>query len=306
MQISQADKDGFIVVRNGRRPADEADDVLRPLWGGGDAAARPVHHADAASVARLLNAEHALGRYGGAHGQSGDGLRLRALLRHGARHVATRALERAIPGVKHVRDVVALLSQLGKKHNGVAAEDKVHAVAANEAYKHRDKRADTEAMRYLPEHSSDEIAVYKPENQRPIAAFRGTATKADLLTDAALALGNLRGTDRYKRNAAHIAKVREALGPLDMTGHSLGGAEAQLHARDQGADDARTIAFAPGTSVFGDTADNHGRVYMAKGDPVSALSAITHKDVRVLVPKADALSKELQAHSMSNYVDAVE
>jgi len=119
-------------------------------------------------------------------------------------------------------------------------------------------------------------------------AFRGSVNADDAKTDAFLALGRLKDTDRWKRTAEHLR---------------LGGTLAQL-AHDELANgsertNSQLVAFNPGATILGAIPGREGRVYSTHGDVVSALAHTTHKDVRVLKPTGgDDL---LGAHGVANF-----
>ena len=277
-----------------------------------------LHFADAAAAARLLAAETALGPrharddasergpvYGGARVpvQYGSGF-LRDMLRLGARSIVDEGVKRT-PGLSHVRDVVNLLTRFRQKKAGVAPEDAAHLQAAADVYRKERKGAGYEA-----EHSNDEIAVYhRPTDANPkhrLVAVRGSVNRDDARTDAHLALGRLRKTNRFARSHAHVQALHEKFGPLSFTGHSLGGTLAQAHAANFGeaagdALGARTVTYNPGAGLYYGK-DNNGRVYTVQGDAVSALSHLTHNDVRQ-VPKIidDGPIAELNSHGVDQF-----
>lgn len=278
-----------------------------------------MHYADAAAAARLLQAEQRLGHrqrdpanetepgetYASAHQpvQHGSGV-LRRALRHAARLVVDEGIKRT-PGAHHLRQVRNLFTSFRKRSKGVATEDGHHLVAAADAYKKPDERR---AAGYEPEHSTPEIAVYhRPTEDAPhhrLIASRGSVNRDDARTDAHLALGRLRKTNRFKREHHHLLKLREKIpeASFTFTGHSLGGTLAQHHARDFNG--TRTVTFNPGATVFGESKDRNGRVYSTHGDAVSALAHLTHGDVRVVRPQAegdDSLLRELDNHFLTKF-----
>jgi len=98
------------------------------------------------------------------------------------------------------------------------------------------------------------------------------------------------------------------VGNFDVTGHSLGGTLAQhvhddMKVQSPGLD-SQLVAFNPGATVLGTIPGLGGRVYSTHGDAVSALSHVTHRDVRVL--KAEGGDDLLGAHGMTNFVPAAE
>jgi len=253
----------------------------------------PVSYADAGRLLRLHRAADEL------DGTDQEGEGIAASLRSVAVRLGKTATKRHL-GLHHVSNVVKLLSHHSKHHAGVADEDKGHAAAALDVYR---PPAERTGAGYDPALSSDEIAVYRPAGRaRALVSFRGSSNLEDAKTDGYLALGKLRGTDRWKRTAAHAQRISSVVGNFDVTGHSLGGTLAQHVHDDMKAPDSRLVAFNPGATVLGTIPGLGGRVYSTHGDAVSALSHVTHRDVRVL--KAEGGDDLLGAHGMGNFTPA--
>jgi len=253
----------------------------------------PVSYADAGRLLRLHRAADEL------EGTDQEGEGIASSLRALAVRLGKEAIKRH-PGLHHVSNVVKLLSHHSKHYAGVADEDKGHASAALDVYK---PPAERTGAGYDPALSTDEVAVYRPAGRaRALVAFRGSSNLADVKTDGYLALGKLRDTDRWKRTAAHAERIRSVVGNFDVTGHSLGGTLAQHVHDDMKAPDSQLVAFNPGATVLGTIPGLGGRVYSTHGDAVSALSHVTHKDVRVL--KAEGGDDLLGAHGMANFTAA--
>ena len=260
----------------------------------------PVSYTDAGQLLRLHEAADEV------EGIDQEGEGLARSLRDLAVRVGRAALQRKL-GLHHVSNVAKLLSHHSRHHAGVAREDAAHAAAAADVYRAPENR---KGAGYDPELSNAEVAVYRsaPGRARPLVAFRGSVNADDAKTDAFLALGRLKDTDRWKRTAEHLRRVREAVGEYDLTGHSLGGTLAQLAHDELGAipgshgnerKNSQLVAFNPGATILGTVPGRDGRVYSTHGDVVSALSHVTHKDVRVLKPTGgDDL---LGAHGVANF-----
>jgi len=112
---------------------------------------------------------------------------------------------------------------------------KFHAWFAQAAYGSKYHENIPEGYVFVPEHSNRNRVLFKNYTDKKLVyAFRGTdlydnKTKwADLGTDAALALGLGKLTDRFKNGVTNTKRVLKAYPDyaLTVTGHSLGGSTA--------------------------------------------------------------------------------
>lgn len=133
--------------------------------------------------------------------------------------------------------------------------------------------------------SDTNTSVFDDENQRVIG-LRGTASKEDLLTDAALALGALKKTPRFKRDLSKVRRlvydaVNQGKQSVVIGGHSLGGTLASKITETLITEDPRlervlkTYTFNEGTSpITDDTCKGQGckniQRQRIKGDVISA------------------------------------
>lgn len=184
----------------------------------------------------------------------------------------------------------------GKSQKYTSFEHNNDAKRSADAYRSPDERRERGYVRYL---SNDEIAVYKYGGKTHVAV-RGTANKDDAKTDVLLASGNLKKTDRFKRNKEHLEKIKQEMGTIhSLTGHSLGGALAQTlgdHHKE-----ANITVFNPGAGATGMYGKRKSTVYASHGDPVSALGMLTRKhDIRIVENKgSDSI---VDRHAMSNFL----
>jgi hypothetical protein len=105
---------------------------------------------------------------------------------------------------------------------------------------------------YDNELSNDESMVYhNPNENKLLIGFRGTNNLDDLQTDALLAVGQLRSTDRYKRsnNTYREAKNKYKGSKTTLIGHSMGSSLSSAI----GDDDDLIISLNKGTTIFGNS-----------------------------------------------------
>jgi alpha-beta hydrolase superfamily lysophospholipase len=103
---------------------------------------------------------------------------------------------------------------------------------AKESY---EKRPNASLNDYDLARSTDTLKIYRKRGtNKYVVGVRGTADARDLIADAALSVGLLKYSKRYRRDKAELAKfVKEHPGAeIETTGHSLGGAVARQLGRD--------------------------------------------------------------------------
>jgi hypothetical protein len=129
--------------------------------------------------------------------------------------------------------------------------------------------------------SSRNIQVYyNPNNKTLLYTVKGTDPKksADIRTDISLALGNLKGTKRYKDAEKQLVKATEKYNPNKriLAGYSLGGSiVSNLGSKGKG---DSVYTYNKGATL-GQKTRNIEKGYRTRGDIVSVASA---KDVKTL------------------------
>jgi len=151
--------------------------------------------------------------------------------------------------------------------------------------------------------SSRNIQVYhNPTNNTLLYSEKGTdpTKSADLRTDVSLALGNLKGTKRYKDAEKTLQKATEKYNPDKriLAGYSLGGSiVSNLGSKGKG--DA-VYTYNKGATL-GQKTRSIEKAYRIKGDVVSMASA---KDAKTLDKKKSVLDffgeigKALNSHKL--------
>jgi len=112
---------------------------------------------------------------------------------------------------------------------------------------------------------------YKPEDKKLLVVGTGTHNLSDWGTDAYLATGKLKDTNRYKEFGGVLEKAKKKYGTnATVVGHSLSGALAQYAA---GKND-KVITLDKGATIGQKTRDNETS-YRSKGDVVSTFAQNT-------------------------------
>lgn len=148
----------------------------------------------------------------------------------------------------------------------------------------------------LPEFNHAQYVAYiSPSNVRSIVlAFRGTAAKADIATDAALAVGQLHRTSRAREAVEVYDRIRHAYPDYRVvtSGHSLGGSLSEHVSRQR---DAKSIQFNPGQGI--DSLHSKGarraNRYRTGFDPVSYLG----RHMATTVPQTTR-----EPHGLNNFI----
>lgn len=130
------------------------------------------------------------------------------------------------------------------------------AYLANVAYKAPQERQAALQSKYGNRYQVDNQrnfqhygVVRDTQTNRIYHLHRGTVNGNDVMTDAHLAVGNLRGTDRYKYTDLSVRDTNNHYYGQEQVhiGHSLGGTLADTYARQYG---HQSIAFNMGSSPF--------------------------------------------------------
>lgn len=148
-----------------------------------------------------------------------------------------------------------------------------------------------------PDHS-----VYHKEGKAKIA-YRGTklSNKKDLQADVLIGLGLQDKSNRFKRAVRTADQVSAKYGKhnVSLTGHSLGGSQAQYVSRKRGLDATGfSAAMSPIDAVRKRTYSKFHSISTAS-DPISKY---THHHVARVGKKTTAKQIKWNPHAMSNYV----
>lgn len=133
--------------------------------------------------------------------------------------------------------------------------------------------------------STPDIKVaFNPVNRKLLLLGAGTNKLADIGTDAYLATGNLKLTNRYKEAKALLKKAKQAynVDKATIVGHSLFGAIASGIAKDND----NIITYNKGAGISGNNYRPNERAYRSAGDIVSVLAS-GKKNMRTIKPQID-------------------
>lgn len=138
---------------------------------------------------------------------------------------------------------------------------------------------------YLNERLSteDNKIFFNPTNKKLLLLIAGTNKLADIGTDAYLAGGQLKKTNRYKQSKALLKQAKQAYNVDSSTivGHSLGGAIASEIAKDRD----YSYTFNKG-ATFGTTVRPNEKALRSAGDVVSVLAS-GDKRMKTIQPQID-------------------
>ena len=148
-----------------------------------------------------------------------------------------------------------------------------HDVLKN-SYLSKDKQKDAfknNGYEYDSELSNDNQQVYYNGNKKKLLySIAGTHNLSDVGTDAYMAFGNLKGTNRYIEAESNLKKAKDKYKPNEtsIAGHSIGGNIGQYIA---GKDD-KVFSYDKASTIGTPTRDNETS-YRTSGDLVSVLSS---------------------------------
>jgi len=170
-----------------------------------------------------------------------------------------------------------------------------------------------EDLEYNKELSNKYLNVYLDhDNKRLYGAVRGTKEVNDFFTDALLVLGLDKHASRYKNMRKQVLSAIESFEDYDvvLTGHSLGGHDAQELAKDPQLKEFidEVHSFNPGSSSVGLSSDIHLlippskpqadiNVYHVSGDVISTLARLDKHKVYSMNQTA------ANAHTIHNFLN---
>ena len=176
-------------------------------------------------------------------------------------------------------------------NNSYASRDKQKGAFKNQGYVFYSDLSDV-----------NEQVYYNPREKKLLYSVKGTNpfSLKDLGTDAYLAMGKLKDTNRYKEaeNKLQLAKTRYNPKDVVVAGHSLGGSISQYIA---GKND-KVYTLNKGATIGQKTRSNEN-AFRTKGDYVSLLNAnstrmktLKNPNIKTKIRPVDALL----AHNVSN------
>ena len=176
-------------------------------------------------------------------------------------------------------------------NNSYASRDKQKGAFKNQGYVFDSDLSDV-----------NEQVYYNPREKKLLYSVKGTNpfSLKDLGTDAYLAMGKLKDTNRYKEaeNKLQLAKTRYNPKDVVVAGHSLGGSISQYIA---GKND-KVYTLNKGATIGQKTRSNEN-AFRTKGDYVSLLNAnstrmktLKNPNIKTKIRPVDALL----AHNVSN------
>jgi hypothetical protein len=157
-------------------------------------------------------------------------------------------------------------SELKKEQLGRHALD---AKLSKDAYEK--KRNDYNEWMLEKYHNNREHGVWINNKTKEIkVAFRGTDNLGDVKTDAYLAVGKLKSTDRFKKEDNLIQQLKRMYPnyKITVTGHSLGGALASEISNKYNLEGS---GFNSGQGIRGKINNSNFQQYRTSTDPVSLL-----------------------------------
>lgn len=134
--------------------------------------------------------------------------------------------------------------------------------------------------------------VYTDANKNPHVVFTGTRTLGDVVTDAALAVGLGRFTQRFADSKKIVQKVKQKYGKdVTASGHSLGGSLAEY----SGAKKVITFDKGVGLGDIGKRIKKNQTDIRTTTDPVSLLALTQHGGRKVAI-RDSSFVNPLYAH----------
>jgi len=130
--------------------------------------------------------------------------------------------------------------------------------ASTQAYLPKHKRSDIGRFKYQKDKSTKNIAVYKssgrtPQEKKLLFGYRGTASKRDVLTDAALTAGLFKHTRHANEVLTNFDNVRKYYPrhSIHLAGHSLGTVSSNYVAHSRPKSINSQVLFNPPGSIPG-------------------------------------------------------
>lgn len=161
----------------------------------------------------------------------------------------------------------------------------LHKVLKN-SYASKDKQKtalDSYGYTYDPELSNDNQQVYYNKSKNKLLySIAGTHNLSDVGTDAYLAVGHLKDTNRYKNSEETLKKAKKKYGvdKATIAGHSLGGSIGQY----VGSANDTVLTLDKGATI-GQKGRSNEKAYRTSGDAVSLMNANSKNMTTLKNPK---------------------
>ena len=165
----------------------------------------------------------------------------------------------------------------------------LHKVLKN-SYASKDKQKtalDEYGYAYDPELSNDNQQVYYNKSKNKLLySIAGTHNLSDIGTDAYLAMGHLKDTNRYKESESTLKKAKKKYGvdKATISAHSLGGSIGQYIASSND-----TVYTLDKGATIGQKGRSNEKAYRTSGDAVSLMNANSKNMTTLKNPKKTTL-----------------
>jgi hypothetical protein len=159
---------------------------------------------------------------------------------------------------------------MASKKTATLKGSQVKSVLIN-SYQSKKNVKDIQGLTYKKNQSNREHQLYLNKDKKPIVVITGTRKPTDIITDTRLAVGNIKNTQRYRREKKYLNTVKKKYGNnVTIVGNSLGGTLSSNIATKKD----KVISHNPGVGIrdIGRKIKNNETRIRAKNDVVSLLS----------------------------------
>lgn len=146
--------------------------------------------------------------------------------------------------------------------------------------------------------SGNQSVFWNPRTQHVVMSIAGTHSTQDLITDAMVGLGKIKGTGRYKEAQDTYVKAQQKYGKVgDVIGHSLGGGIASTLGASKLGKDSNIHTYNK-WSLGTEGTNKRETSYRTPLDPASFLTA--SKGNTITIGEDKHYKNLLEAHSSGN------